>query len=467
MKPSKRTRTAITMLLGVGLAAALAPAAFGQGQPAGSAQPAGSGQPAATAQPAQSSAATDAAAAKCKETGDHPSCAAAGAALETSAPDVALELYTTACTKRPYECYTLISYAQRMLRRKDGAPRGVWILEKACELRSAPACTMLGNELEDGEHGVAQELPKALRLYERACELDSPRGCLLAAVNIEDLRGVARKDPAKATRLRQRAEQLEKAMPRASLTAAELSQAENACRKSQDAGRCLMAGAVLQETDAVKAEEVFRIGCAADKASCGLWAFAVDRYRKDDPSRASRVLEQGCLENTPAACLVLAELHHVGYRSVTRNAQRSTELFIKACTDAQDANACRTSAARLRAGIGGAKNSTRADELAQRGAKLDEEADKPFRDAAEKWAKDAAQLRTRDAYQRELERRRAEWRSFSERARVRSEARMARLAAAEAGQQGNPPPSLVMADGEASKAREGAIKRMAKAIFGN
>lgn len=447
MKPSLRATFTMFSTAGV---LALAPSAFGQAQPA---------QP-TTAAP------SDAAANKCKESGDHASCAAAGAALETSAPDAALDLYTIACTKKPYECYTLISYAQRMLRRKDGAPRGVWVLEKACELKAAPACNLLANELEDGEHGVPQDLPKALRLYERACELGSARGCLLGAVMVEDQRGITRKDPTRGTRLRQRAEQLEKAMPRATLTAAELAQAENACRKSQDAGRCLMAGAVLQETDAVKAEEVFRISCTADKSACGLWAFAMDRYRKDDPSRGSRILEQGCLENVAAACDVLAELHHMGYRSVTRNEQRATELTIKACTDASDANACRTAAARLRQGIGVTKNSTRADELAQRGAKLDEEADKPFRDAAEKWAKDAAQLRARDGYQRELERRRAEWRALSDRAKIRSDARMARLAAAEAGQQGNPPPPLVMADGEASKAREGAIRRMATAIFG-
>lgn len=446
-------RTTLTMFGAAGLMA-LAPSAFGQAQPAQPAQPTGPAAP-------------DAAANKCKESGDHASCAAAGAALETSAADAALDLYTIACTKKPYECYSLISYAQRMLRRKDGAPRGVWVLEKACELKAAPACNMLGNELEEGEHGVAQELPKALRLYERACELGSPRGCLNAAVMVEDQRGTpAKKDATRASRLRQRAEQLEKAMPRATLTPAELTQAETACRKSQDAGRCLMAGAVLQETDAVKAEEVYRISCTVDKASCGLWSFAVDRYKKDDAPRATRILEQGCLENTAAACNVLAELHHVGYRGVTRNEQRSSELFIKSCTDASDGNACRTAAARLRQGIGTAKNSTRADELAQRGAKLDEEADKPFRDAAEKFAKDAAALRARDGYQRELERRRAEWRTFSERAKIRSEARMARLAAAEAGQQGNPPPSLVMADGEASKAREGAIRRMAGSIFG-
>jgi len=418
--------------------------------------------PAALAQQPPS---TDAAAAKCKETGEHASCAAAGAALESSAPDTALDLYTIACTKRPEQCWTLISYAQRMLRRKDGAPRGVWVLEKGCELKSSVSCSMLGAELEDGEHGVPQDVPKALRLYERACELGASRSCLLAAAIIEDTRGgTTKRDAPRAQKLRQRAETLDKSALRASVSPQELQQAEAACRKAQDASRCLIAASTLQETDAVKAEELYRIGCVADKASCGLWAFAVDRYRKDDPSRASRILEQGCLENTAAACLVLADLHHFGFKAVARNEGRATELYQKAC-DALDANACRTVAARVRQGTGTPKNPARADELAARGAKLDEDQDKPLRDAAEKWAKDAAQMRTRDAYQRELERRRAEWRAFVERAKVRNEARAARQQLADQGQQGNPPPSLIMADGEASKAREAAIRRMAKAMF--
>jgi len=456
-----KIRTTTSMFV-VAFVSALAGSASAQnaGAPGGPA-----GQPAGAA--GQGAAAADPNAQRCKDTGDHGACAAAGAAVETTAPDTALELYTAACTKRPDECFTLLSYGQRMFRRKDGAPRGAWVLEKACELKSAAGCTMLGVELDEGEHGVMQDLAKAERLYERACELGVPRGCLLAAAMIEDLRGATKRDAPRAAKLRQRADQLMATAPRPSVAAAEVAQAESACRKTQDAPRCLVAGAALQETDAVKAEEVYRIGCAADKPTCGLWAFAVDRFRKDDPSRATRILEQGCLDNTAAACLVLAELHHVGFRSVPRNEQRATELYQKACTDAMDAGACRTIAARHRQGIGvsGGKNATRADELAARGAKLDEELDKPVRDAQEKFAKDAAQLRIREAYQRELERRRGEWRAFAERARARAAARMARLQAAEQGQQGNPPPSLVMADGEASKAREGAIRRMAKGIF--
>lgn len=413
---------------------------------------------------AQQASSPDAAAAKCKESGDHASCSAAGAALEATAADSALELYTVACTKHPEQCFTLISYGQRMLRRADGAPRGAWVLEKACELKSAVSCSMLGTEVEDGEHGVSQDLPKALRLYERSCELGSPRACLLAASMVEDGRGVSRRDAARVQKLRQRADSLDRAVPRASLSGAELQQAEQACRKTQDAPRCLAAAGTVQETDAVKAEELYRIGCVADRASCGLWAFAVDRFRKDDPSRATRILEQGCLENTAAACLVLADLHRVGFKSVARNESRATEFYQKAC-DALDAGACRIIAARVRQGIGTAKNPARADELAARGAKLDEEQERALREAAEKWAKDAVQLRAREAYQRELERRRAEWRTFVSRASARNTARQKRQELADQGQQGDPPPGLIMADGEASKAREAAIRRMAKSLF--
>jgi len=405
----------------------------------------------------------EAAAAKCKESGDHATCAAAGAALEAAAPDTALELYTASCTKRPDQCFTLISYAQRMLRRKDGAPRGAWVLEKGCELKSAMACSMLAGDLEDGEHGLPQDATKAERLYERACELGSSRSCLVTAVMIEDARGVKR-DAAKAQKYRQRSEALDRAIPKSATPAAEVTMAESACRKGQDAPRCVIAATSVQETDAVKAEELFRIGCAADKSTCGLWGFAVDRYRRDDASRGSRILEQGCVENSPAACMVLGELHHLGFRSVQRNETRASELYQRAC-DASDALACRISAARLRAGVGLAKNPSRADEMVARSVKIEEEQDRPARESQETFVKDAAVLRARDAYQRELERRRADWRAFAERARARSEARAARLAAAEQGQQGNPPPGLIMADGEASKVREAAIRRMGKSMF--
>src|SRR5256885_1213905 len=59
-------------------------------------------------------------AAKCRESGDHGACAAAGAPLEASSPESTLELYSVSCTKRPDQCWALLSYAQRSLKKKDG-----------------------------------------------------------------------------------------------------------------------------------------------------------------------------------------------------------------------------------------------------------------------------------------------------------------------------------------------------------
>src|SRR3954469_14871122 len=72
---------------------------------------------------------------KCKETGDHTTCAAAGAPLEASSPETTLELYSAACSKHPDQCWALVAYAQRTLKKKDGT-RAMQILEKGCELRS-------------------------------------------------------------------------------------------------------------------------------------------------------------------------------------------------------------------------------------------------------------------------------------------------------------------------------------------
>ena len=369
-------------------------------------------------------------AAKCRETGDHLVCAAAGAPLEVSALETAVELYSIECTKHPDPCSSLVAYAQRALKKKDTA-RAAQVLERGCDMKAPRACATLAAELEEGERGIPADATKAARFYDRACDLGSARSCLVLAVMAEDGRGMpgSRRDLARAAKLRAKADVVEKALARPTATPAELAQNEAQCRKHQDAQRCLAAGAVVQDTDAVKAEELFRLGCTIDRTTCGLWGFAVDRFRHDDPSRATRILEEGCMgQGNALACVVLADLNHAGYKSIPRNEQKAAELYEKSCTLGEPIG-CRATASRFR----GVKNAAKADELRDKAAALEAEADKSVLPLQEKWVKDAPLAVAREPYQRELERRRAEWRAMAARARSRWEVRMRRLTEIEAG----------------------------------
>lgn len=395
---------------------------------------------------------------KCRATGDHTTCAAAGAPLEASSPETTLELYSAACAKHPEQCWALVAYAQRTLKKKDG-PRAAQILEKGCELRSARACSVLAAELEEGERGIPQDVGRAARFHGQSCDLGSARSCTLLAVMTEDGRGV-RRDARASQRLRARAETLDKVTPRAPAAPAAIASEDAQCRKTQDAVKCLAAGALVQETDAVKAEELFRLGCTADKTTCGLWGFAIERYRRDDPGRAGRILDEGCAAGASLACMVLADLNHSGFRAVVRNESRAAELYDRACTQGEPAG-CRATAARYR----GVKDAGKADELRARAWALEAEADKPALALQEAWLKDAAQSSAREPYLRELLQRRAEWNAMTARARARWELRMQRLAAVDAGNEPATLPAPPPTDGAESTVRGGAIKRMAKTLF--
>ncbi|CAN5894813.1 hypothetical protein BH11MYX4_BH11MYX4_45810 [soil metagenome] len=395
---------------------------------------------------------------KCRETGDHSTCAAAGAPLEGSSPETTLELYAAACAKHPDQCWALVAYGQRTLKKKDG-PRAAQILEKGCELRSARACSVLAAELEEGERGIPQDVARAARLHGQACELGNARSCVLLAVMTEDGRGV-RRDARASQRLRTRADMLDKFVPRPATAPALIASDDAQCRKNQDALKCLSAGTALQDTDAVKAEELLRLGCTADKTTCGLWGFAIERLRRDDPGRGTRILDEGCAAGASLACMVLADLNHSGFRAITRNETRAAELYDKACTLGEPAG-CRATAARFR----GVKDVGKADELRARGATLEAEADKPALALQEAWLKDAAQASAREPYVRELDRKRAEWRAMTSRARARWELRMQRLAAIDAGNEAPALPPAPATDAAESAGRGGAIKRMAKVLF--
>jgi TPR repeat protein len=395
---------------------------------------------------------------KCRETGDHSICAAAGAPLETSSPETTLELYSAACSKHPDQCWALVAYAQRTLKKKDGS-RAMQVLEKGCELRSPRACSVLAAELEEGERGIGQDVARAARLHNQACDLGLARSCTLLAVMTEDGRGV-RRDARASQRLRARAESLEKAAPRVTSTPVQVASDDAQCRKNQDAAKCLAAGSVVQDTDAVKAEELFRLGCTIDKTNCGLWGFAIERLRRDDPGRGTRILDEGCASGASLACMVLADLHHSGFKAIARNESRAAELYDKSCTQGEPAG-CRATAARFR----GVKDAGKADELRARAYSLEAEADKGAAALQEAWLKDAAQSTAREPYVRELERKRAEWRTMTSRARARWELRMQRLAAVDAGNEPAPLPAAPASDPAESTTRGGAIRRMAKTLF--
>jgi TPR repeat protein len=397
---------------------------------------------------------------KCRETADQSVCAAAALPLEASSPEAALELTALACAKRPADCSALIAYAERALKKREGA-RAAQLFDKGCDLRAARACAALAAELEEGERGIAQDLVKAARLHDKACELGTLRSCLLLAIMVEDGRGV-RRDAARAAKLRARGEAPApaSASARAPAPAGQLATDEAQCRKGQDALRCIAAGLALEESDAVKAEELFRVGCTIDKTMCGLWGFALDRLRRDDPTRATRILEEGCTAGAGLACLVLAELNHSGFRAIARNEMHAAELYDKACTAGEPAG-CRATAARYR----GVKDAAKADELRARAAKLEAEADTAVAPLREAWLKDAAQSSAREPYMREAERRYAEWRALTQRARARWAVRMQRLAEVDAGNEPEPLPAAPGSDAEASAVRRGAIQRMAKTLF--
>lgn len=384
----------------------------------------------------------------CRETGDAVSCTIAASLLEKSDPKAALELHAAGCTKRLDECWSLVAYAESALRRRDAA-RATQILERGCELTAPNACLRLATELELGERGIAQDVAKAARLLERACERGSARACWSLATYADDGRGIG-KNPARAKQLRTKAESLDRPAPR---RASDPVKDEEACRKSHVPEKCEAAGDALQDTDAVRAEELHRIGCSADKASCTLWRFALDRFRRDDASRGLRLLEQGCQDASASACLVLAELHHLGYRSVQRTETRAAELYQRAC-DLGDPLGCRVTASRFRA----AKNVEKADELRDRALKYDEE-------AGERWAHDLAEQRLRDPQQAELDRAREEWRALAERARMRAQARTQRLESAYLGRRAPAPPPFVKEDADASMAREAFIRRTSSFLF--
>ncbi len=379
----------------------------------------------------------------CKETGDAFSCTLAAGRLDATDPAAALELHAAGCAKRPEQCWGLVGYAESSFRKRD-APRAGQILQKGCDLKAPNACLRLAVELDQGERGLAADPTKAARLLERACDQGGARACLYLAALVDDGRGTA-KNPARAKQLRSKADELDKPQ-RKSVEAS--ASAEEVCRKSRQPESCEAAGSALQDTDAVKAEELFRIACPAQRTSCGLWSFAIDRFRRDDTSRGMRLLEQGCQDGSATACTLLAEVLRVGYRSVPRAEPRASETFQKAC-ELGDAIACRFAASRLRS----AKNAAKADELRDRALKLEEQ-------AGDRWAKDVAEGRTQGPHVEELGRARAEWRAFVERVAPRAQARTQRLE----GRKGPAPSPFAKEDVDASTKREAEIRRLASAL---
>lgn len=394
----------------------------------------------------------------CRETGDHATCVAAGAAVEASSPEAALELYSVPCTKQPDQCWALIAYAERNLRKEDG-PRAAQILTKGCELKSARACFALGAELEEGERGISQDLSKAAGFHRKACDLGHARACTLLALLTEDGRGV-RRDARAAAKLHARAESLDKSPARPPMSPADVGSSEAQCRKNRNPKSCATTAAAIQDTDAVRAEELFRLGCTFDKDSCGLWGFAIDRFRLGDPTRAQRILEDGCTAGVALACMVFGDLYHSGFHAIGRNETRAAEFYDRACT-AGEPHGCRAVAARYR----GVKDAGQANEFRQKAKALDAESDKIAGAMQNAWLKEAAQKKARELYMRELARQQATWSVMASQARARWDLRAQRLMAIDAGKEPAALPDTPPAEVEESGARLGAIQRMSKTLF--
>ena len=54
--------------------------------------------------------------------------------------------------------------------------KAAWLYKKACDGKSAIACSNLGDQYRDGI-GVKQDLHKAIELYEKACEGKYAESC--------------------------------------------------------------------------------------------------------------------------------------------------------------------------------------------------------------------------------------------------------------------------------------------------
>lgn len=388
---------------------------------------------------------------RCRENGDAVSCVVAAQALESKDPAAANDLLVTGCAKKPDGCWALITVAEASLRKKDPA-RATQLLEKACELKAPNACVRLAVEAELGERGIPQDTAKAAKLLDRACEAGAARACYSAATMADDGRGMG-KNPAKAKQYRAKAEAAE-AKRRAMQPPTTAGDDEAACRQQHVFERCEAAAAAAQDTDAVKAEELFRLSCTLNSAACGLWGFAVDRFRRDDVTRGSRLLQQGCDEGAPRACLVLAELTHLGYRGVARAEVPAAALYQKAC-EHDEPHACRVIAARYRS----ANNTAKADALRDKANTID--ASEP----AERWALTLAEARSGASSTASPAKARAEWRALVDKARERANARVLHLEGAYAGRRTPPPAPFSAEDLEASKTRCASIKRASESTL--
>jgi len=397
-------------------------------------------------------------AAHCKETGDSVSCMVAAAQLD---PAGALDLHVAGCQKKPDACWSLVTAAEIALRKKDPA-RAQQLLEKGCELKSANACIRLANELELGERGIALDTAKAAKVLEKACDAGGARACYSLSTMAEDGRGIA-KNPAKAKTTKTKGDASDVSAKRSSSdTAAD----EEACRRGRSFDRCESAAAAYQETDAAKAEELYRISCSVNKGACGLWGFAVDRLRRDDAARGNRLLQQGCDEGSSRACLVLGELTHLGYRSIARAEVPAATLYQKAC-ELGDPHSCRVIAARYRS----AKNTQKADELRDKAAKIEDG------EPADRWAQAQADRRKGQASAAaasaapppsaggDVGKARAEWRALVEKARGRAQARLQHLESSYAGRRTPAAPPFSNEDIDASAQRMASIKRVSDSVF--
>jgi len=256
------------------------------------------------------------------------------------------------------------------------------VLAQACQLRSGPACTLLGYLLELGI-GAAPDLAAARTRYRAGCDLGDGRGCSNLAALLER-GGGGPADEAGARSL--------------FLQGCERGDAEGG-----SAAGDLWVDGVGGPADAARARELFGRGCRAGSgAGCYglalLWAdgtggprdldqardffqqactsgdgrgcndlgviFVEGASGQPDPARAMALFEQGCTQEEGAACANLAFMRFAG-EGGPRDEAAGRGLLQRAC-DLGDGEGCFELAEALRTGRGGKADAAGARAAMQR-----------------------------------------------------------------------------------------------------
>ncbi len=191
--------------------------------------------------------------------------------------------------------------------------------EQACAAGQLAECFALGDRQASGD-GVSVDRARARELYQRACDGAVAEACLtLAGAHLAGSLGP--RDPAAAVT----------AMGRACEAGHTLSCAH--------AGLMLSTASEVARDD-TRARGFLTRGCEADLApACGglaLLHLAGRGGLARDAMRAAALLERACAADEPSSCVNLAGLYEAGV-GVAKNRTRAQELYARACSKGAEA----------------------------------------------------------------------------------------------------------------------------------